>query len=83
MVVGSNTGGGEIFGARSCGPSTLLSNGYRVSFPGLKRPGRGVHHPPLFGGEGKERSSTYNPLWNFMANYRVSLAFFFVAGEEW
>ena len=23
-----------------------LYNGYRVSFPGVKRPGRGVKHPP-------------------------------------
>ena len=26
--------------------SSLLYNGYRVFFPGVKRPGRGVNHPP-------------------------------------
>ena len=41
--------GGEIF--RNCpdrpwGPHSLLYNGYRVTFPRVKRPGRGVEHPP-------------------------------------
>ena len=27
-------------------PASLLYNGYRVSFPGVKRPRRGVDHPP-------------------------------------
>ena len=31
---------------RSWGPLSLLYNGYRVSFPGVKRSGRGVNHPP-------------------------------------
>jgi len=31
---------------RSCGPSSLLYNGYRYSFSGVKRPERGVDHPP-------------------------------------
>ena len=31
---------------RPCGPPSLLYNRYRVSFPGIKRPGRGVDHPP-------------------------------------
>ena len=40
---------GEIF--RTCpdrprGPPNLLYSGYRVSFAGVKRPGRGVDHPP-------------------------------------
>jgi hypothetical protein len=43
-----NPGGGDIF--CSCpdppwGPPSLLYNGYRVSFPGVKRPGRGASHP--------------------------------------
>ena len=47
---GTNPGGGEIF--RTCPdmpscPPRLLYNGYRVSFPGVKRPGRGLNHPPL------------------------------------
>ena len=28
------------------GPPTPLYNGYRISFPRVKRPGRGVNHPP-------------------------------------
>ena len=31
---------------RPCGPPSPLYNGYRVYFPGVKRPGRGVDHPP-------------------------------------
>ena len=27
-------------------PHSLLFNGYRVCFPRVKRPGRGVDHPP-------------------------------------
>jgi hypothetical protein len=44
-----NPGGSEIFRPRPnrpWDPPSLLSNGYRVSFPGLKRPGRGVNYPP-------------------------------------
>jgi hypothetical protein len=47
-VQGSNTGGGEIFRTRPdqpWGPSSLLCSGYRVSFPDVKRPGRGVEQP--------------------------------------
>jgi hypothetical protein len=39
----------EIFRTRPdrpWGPPSLLHNGYRVSFPGVKRPGRFVNHPP-------------------------------------
>jgi hypothetical protein len=31
---------------RPCGPPSLLYNGYRVSFPVIKRPGWGVYNPP-------------------------------------
>jgi len=54
----SNPGGGEIFRPhldRSC----LLYSGYRVSFPGVKRPGRGVNHPLLYSAEVKERVELY------------------------
>jgi hypothetical protein len=49
MVRGSNPGGGggRDFSHKSrpdLGPT--LYNGYRVSFPGVKRPERGVDHPP-------------------------------------
>ena len=50
--------GGEIFRVRPdrpWGPSSLLYNGYRVSFPEVKRPGRVVDHPPPFSDEVKER----------------------------
>ena len=45
----SNPCRGEIFRTRPdrrWGPRNLLYNGYRVPFPGVKRPGRGVDHPP-------------------------------------
>jgi len=48
-VLGSNPGEDEIFRIRPdrpwCPPS-LLYNGYRASFPVVKRPGRGADHPP-------------------------------------
>jgi hypothetical protein len=43
---------------RPWGPPSLLYNGYRVSFQGVKRPGRGVDHPPPPGAEVKEQSYT-------------------------
>ena len=46
---GSNPGGDEIFHTlpdRPCDPSSIPYNGYWVSFPGVKRPGRDVEHPP-------------------------------------
>jgi hypothetical protein len=44
---GSNPGGSVIFRTRTdrpWGPLSLLYNGYRFSFPGVKRPGRDVNH---------------------------------------
>ena len=40
---------------RPWGPPSLLYSGYRVSFPGVKRPGRGVNHPNPSSSEVKER----------------------------
>ena len=40
---------------RPWGPPSLLYNGYRLSFPGVKRPGRGVNHPPPSSAEVKGR----------------------------
>jgi hypothetical protein len=37
------------------GPPNPLHNGYRVSLLGVKRPGRGVDHPPPSSAEVKER----------------------------
>ena len=54
--------GGEIFRTRPdrpWGPFSLLYNGYRVSFPGVKRPGRGVDHPLPSSAEVKERVELY------------------------
>ena len=48
----------EIFRTRPgrpWGPPSLLYNGYRVSFTGVKRPGRGVNHPPPSSAEIKEK----------------------------
>jgi hypothetical protein len=63
MVRGSNTGDGEIFHSRPdqpWGPPSLLYSGYRVSLPGVKRPGRGVKLPPLpSSAEVKERVDLY------------------------
>jgi hypothetical protein len=61
-VRGSNPGGGEIFRIhpdRPWGPPSLLYNGYRVSFPGIMRPGRGVDHPPSSSARVKERVELY------------------------
>ena len=62
---------GEIFSTRSnwsWWPLSLLHSEYRVSNPGLKRPGRGVNHPPLSSAEVKERVELYRyshsgPSW--------------------
>jgi hypothetical protein len=49
---------GEIFRTRPdrpWGPPSLLFDGYRVSFPGVKRPGLGVDYRPPSNAEVKER----------------------------
>jgi hypothetical protein len=48
----------EVFRIRSdwpWGSPSLLYNGYRVSFPGVKRLRRGVDHPPSSSARVKER----------------------------
>ena len=54
--------GDEILRAppdRPWGPPNLLYNGYRLSFQGVRRPGRGVDHPPKSNDEVKERVDLY------------------------
>jgi hypothetical protein len=58
---------------RLWGPPSLLHNDYRVSFPGVKRPGRGVNHPPLSRAEVKQRVELY--LWAFMDCSRANFIF--------
>ena len=63
---------GEIFRTRPdqpWGTPSLVSNGHRVSFPGIKRPGRGFNHPPPSSAEVKEKVDLYlyspsgPPVW--------------------
>jgi hypothetical protein len=53
---------------RPWGPPSLLYNGYWVSFPGVKRPRRGLNHPPLSSAGVEERVELYlhspsGPSW--------------------
>jgi hypothetical protein len=73
-VWGSNPDKGEILRTRPdrpWGPSTLLYNGQRVSYPGVKRPGYDVDHPPPPIAEVKERVELllqlpFVPSWQVM-----------------
>ena len=80
-VRGSNAGGGEIFCTRPdrlCTPPSLLYNGYRFSLSGIKRPGRGVHHPPPSSAKlKKEQSYTSTSILAFMACSRANFTFAF------
>jgi hypothetical protein len=44
---------------RPWGPPSLLYNGYRFSFPGVKRQGRGVNHPLQSTADIRERLQLY------------------------
>jgi hypothetical protein len=64
------------------GQPSLLYNGYRLSFPVLKRPGRGFNHPPLCSAEVKEIVELYvyypsGPSWPVLG---VSLSFYSLPG---
>jgi hypothetical protein len=65
---------------RPWGPPSLLYKGYRVSFPGIKRPGRGVDHPPPYSAEVKERVELYlySSSGDFMACSRLNFTFTFI-----
>ena len=57
----SNPGGGEVFRTLQTGPGVHPAS-YTVgtgSFPGVKRSGRGVDHPPPPSAEVKERVELY------------------------
>jgi hypothetical protein len=61
-VHGSDSGGREIFCTRPDRPRRLhclLYKEHRVSFPGVKRPRRGVDHPPPYSAEVKESVELY------------------------
>jgi len=73
---------GEIFPTcpdRTSGPASLLYNGYQVSFPEVKLPGRGVDHSPTSSAEVKEKVEVYlySPLWASVACYKVTFTFTF------
>jgi hypothetical protein len=67
----SNPGGGEIFRIRPnrpWDPPSLVSNAYRFRFPGVKRPGCGIKHPPQSNAEVKDKVDLYlcspsRPTW--------------------
>ena len=59
MVRDSSPGRCKRFFSSSKRPPSLLFSGYRVPFPGVKRPGQGVNHwPPSIANAKKERSCT-------------------------
>ena len=58
-----------------------LENGYRVSFPGDKWPGRGVDHPPPTSTEVKERVELYlyspsGPSWHVLGRDLLLVKFY-------
>ena len=77
----ANFVGAEIFRIRPdqpWGPPGLVYIGYRVSFPGVKRPGRGVNHPRPSSAEVKERVEiTLLPLWTFMVCSMANFTFYY------
>jgi hypothetical protein len=79
---GSNPGEG---GARFSAPVQTDHGDYPASYtmgiaplPGVKRPGRGVDHPPPSRAEVKVKSRgiPLHPLWAFVANSRVNLTLY-------
>jgi len=68
----SNSSGRQIFRIppeRPLEPSSRPYNGYRVSFPGVKRPGGGVDHKPQYSAEirGRVELYLYCSIWAFTA----------------
>jgi len=88
----SNPCGGKIFRTHpDCpwGPPSLLHDGYRVSFPGLKWPGCGVDHRPPSSAKVKERVALYlyspsGPSWPVLGWTLplCSYKYLLISGEE-
>ena len=75
----SNLGGARFSAPVQTGPGAHPASCTMgtESFPGVKRPGRGVDHPPSSSAEVKERIELYLYLllWAFVACYRVNWTF--------
>jgi hypothetical protein len=69
----------QLRSKRLWGPTSLLYSRYQFSFSGVKRPGRGVHHPPPSSAKVKRKSTATPllPLWAFVACSRVNFTFTF------
>jgi len=72
--------GGEIF--CTClewpwGPPSLLYNGYRFSYIGVKHLGHGIDHPAASGTRVEETVDPLSllPIWGFMASSGVKFTF--------
>ena len=52
------------------------------SFPGVKRPGRGVEHPPHLAPRLKSRAIALRPLWAFVFCSRVTFTFTFICDSR-
>jgi hypothetical protein len=77
--------GGEIFRTRPSrpwGPPSLLYNGYWNSFPVVKRPGRGVKHPPQSRAEVKEKVELYMACCRMKFTFIYSIKFIIFCAQE-
>jgi hypothetical protein len=89
-VRGSNPSGGEIFRTHShrpWGPPSLLYNGYRLSFLGVKQPGHRVDHPPPSCAEVKDRvelhlDSSSWPSWPVLGWTLLFIAIYMKVSED-
>jgi hypothetical protein len=82
MVRGSNTGWRRDFPHPSTPALEPHPTSYTIrigSYPGVKRPGRGVNHPPSSSAEVKETVELYlcSSFWAFVACLRVKCTFTF------
>ena len=75
--LGSNPGEGEIFYTYPWSPSSLLYDGYWVSFPGVKQPGCGNDHPPPSSAKVREKVKLYLDYLGLHGLLQGELYFFF------